>query len=112
MRREFAGGRDVSATLYLVFRDPGPAWVPGVPTRQQPLWTEHAAFIDRVFEQGWIVLAGPYADWSRALIVVQAGSAAEASALFRDDPWARHGILLESEIIEWTIFLDSRPKPG
>ncbi len=52
-------------TLFLVFRDPGPSWVPGVPTRQQPLWDEHAVFMDRVFETGRIVLAGPYADFER-----------------------------------------------
>lgn len=102
----------MSTTLYLVFRDPGPAWVPGVPTRQQPLWDEHAVFMDRVFERGRIVLGGPYADCSRALVIVQARDRAEASALFRDDPWARHGILVESEIVEWSIFLDSRGIPG
>ncbi len=55
---------NVSTTLYLVFRNPGPAWLPGLPTRQQPLWDEHAVFIDRLFDRGRIVLAGPYADCS------------------------------------------------
>jgi uncharacterized protein len=68
--------------------------------------------MDRLFQQGLIVLGGPYADYSRALLVVQAHGMAEASELFRDDPWARHGILVESEIIEWSIFLDSRGSPG
>jgi uncharacterized protein YciI len=86
--------------------------VPGLPTRQQPLWDEHAAFIDRIFEQGRIILAGPYADCSRALLIVQASSVAEASELFRDDPWARRGILVESEVVEWSVFLDSRRNPG
>ena len=39
-------------TLFLVFRGPGPAWVAGTPTREQPLWDEHAAFMDRLFEEG------------------------------------------------------------
>src|SRR5882724_10203236 len=104
--------RNVSTTLFLVFRNPGPSWVPGLPTRQQPLWDEHAAFIDRVFEQGRIIMAGPYADCSRALIIVRAGSKAEASELFCDDPWVHRGILVESEVIEWTVFLDSRQDAG
>jgi uncharacterized protein YciI len=95
-------------TRFLVFRDPGPAWVPGVPTRQQPLWDEHAAFVDRLFEQGRVDMAGPYADWSRALVIVNAGDAKEASALFDADPWTEAGILIEGEVIAWTIFLDSR----
>jgi uncharacterized protein YciI len=98
----------VSTTLFLVFRNPGPAWVPGSPTRQQPLWDEHAAFMDRLFEQGRIVLGGPYADFSRVLLIVQASGEAEASELFRDDPWTGSGILVESEVIPWSVFLDSR----
>ncbi len=67
-------------TLFLVFRDPGPAWVAGVPTRLQPLWDEHAAFVDRLFENGRVCMAGPYADYSRALVIVNARDATEASA--------------------------------
>ena len=95
-------------TLFLVFRDPGPAWVAGLPTRQQPLWDEHAAFVDRLFEHGRVVMAGPYADYSRALVIVAARDAVEASALFDADPWTTAGILVEREVIEWTVFLDSR----
>ncbi|PWU20800.1 MAG: hypothetical protein C5B50_03120 [Verrucomicrobia bacterium] len=96
------------STFFLVFRKPGPSWVRGVPTRQQPLWDEHAAFIDPIFEQGHIVMAGPYADWSRALIIVKAENAEEAVAMFRGDPWERAGILVLDEVVEWNVFLDSR----
>jgi uncharacterized protein YciI len=68
--------------------------------------------MDRLFNQGRIVLGGPYADCSRVLLVVQARDKKEASELFRDDPWTSTGILDESEIIEWSIFLDSRVNPG
>lgn len=94
-------------TLYLVFRDPGPSWVPGKPTRQQPLWDEHALFMDRLFEAGRVVLAGPYADVSRALVIVRADDVEGAAAMFRDDPWTTQGVLGVSEVVEWTIFLDS-----
>jgi uncharacterized protein YciI len=98
-------------TLFLVFRGPGPSWVPGKPTREQPLWDEHAVFMDRLFEQGRIVLGGPYADYSRNLVVVEGRDTEEVSSLSRDDPWTRAGILGAAEVIEWTIFLDSR-RPG
>jgi uncharacterized protein YciI len=102
----------VSATLYLVFRNPGPSWVRGLTTRQQPLWDQHAAFIDRLYDDGRIVMAGPYADRSRALLIIKARDSTEASAMFRDDPWTKGGILVDSEVIEWTVFLDSRPSDG
>jgi uncharacterized protein YciI len=97
-------------TLYLVFREPGRSWVKGLPSRQQPLWDEHAVFMDRLFEHGRIVLGGPYADYSRVLLVVEARSADEASELLRDDPWTASGILVHSDVIEWTVFLDSRKR--
>jgi uncharacterized protein YciI len=93
---------------FLMFRNPGPAWVPGTPTRQQPLWDEHAAFMDRLDDQGRIILAGPYADCSRALVILEADDVDEALRLLRDDPWVSAGILVHGEAIEWTIFLDSR----
>jgi uncharacterized protein YciI len=100
------------STLFLVFRDPGPSWVPGVPSRQQPLWDKHAVFMDGLFEEGRIVLGGPYADSSRVLIIVEARDAEEAAALFRDDPWEEAGILVPSNVVEWTVFLDSRRRGG
>lgn len=96
-------------TLYLVFRGPGPAWVPGTPTREQPLWDEHAAFMDRMFDEGRVVLGGPYADYSRNLVIVKGRDVAEVAERFREDPWTTAGILSEAEVIEWTVFLDSRP---
>jgi uncharacterized protein YciI len=64
--------------------------------------------MDRLFEQGRVILGGPYSDHSHALVIVQAQDAEGASALFRDDPWTREGIHDPSEAIEWTVFLDSR----
>jgi uncharacterized protein YciI len=97
-----------SDRLFLAFREPGPSWVPGVPTRQQPLWGDHAAFMDDLFASGHVVLAGPLADFSRALVIVDAADAAAAAALLGGDPWEQAGILVPSQIVEWIVFLDSR----
>ena len=99
-------------TLFLVYREPGPAWVKGAPTREQPLWDEHAAFMDRLFERGFVVLGGPYGNEGRALVVMDVRDAAEAEQLFREDPWAKAGILVSREVLPWTIFLDSRGVPA
>jgi len=66
--------------------------------------------MDRLFEQGRVVLGGPYSDYSRVLLVMKARDATEAVDLLQEDPWARRGILVHSEVIEWSVFLDSRQK--
>ncbi|MFN2384902.1 MAG: YciI family protein [Thermoanaerobaculia bacterium] len=98
----------MGTTLFLVFRDPGPCWVRGRSTREQAGWEEHALFMDRIFEQGRIVLAGPYADHSRVLLIIQASNRDEAAHLLDGDPWNAAGILGPPEVIEWKVFLDSR----
>ncbi len=68
--------------------------------------------MDELFEDGRIVLAGPYADLSRVLLIVEASDSHDASALFDDDPWTIDGILVTKDVIEWTVFLDSRRDSG
>jgi uncharacterized protein YciI len=95
---------------FAIFCNPGHNWVKGTPSRQQPLWDEHAAFMDKLFDEGVIVLAGPYADWSGALVIVEAVGEAAVRRMFHDDPWTVHDILGVGSVKEWTIFLDSRQK--
>jgi uncharacterized protein YciI len=82
--------------------------MPGVPTRQQPMWDDHAAFKNDLFDRGHVVLAGPYADFSRALVIVDADDAEQASALLGGDPWDKAGILVSGRIVGWVVYLDSR----
>src|SRR5262249_13792229 len=70
----FVGENMANKRLFLAFREPGPSWAPGVHTREQRLWDEHAAFMDDLYARGHVVLAGPYADGSgRALVILDAG---------------------------------------
>ena len=90
---------------YLVFRKPSSGWVAGLKTRQQPLWDEHAVFMDRLYQSGEVTLAGPYADLSRALIVVKAESESAAAAMFDPDPWTTARVLETDGVHEWTVFM-------
>lgn len=95
---------------FAMFRNHGKNWVEGTPVRQQPLWDEHAAFTDKLFDSGAIMLAGPYADNTGSLLIVYAEDEAAANEMMRDDPWTIHDIMDVSSVREWTIFLDSRTK--
>jgi uncharacterized protein YciI len=96
----------------MVERSPGADWVHGVDTRGQPLWDEHAAFMDDLFERGLVVLAGPIAGGAgEAVVVVEADSEDAIRDLFLGDPWCRDAdILGVGRIREWRVFLDARDR--
>jgi len=66
--------------------------------------------MEKLFEDGTIVLGGPYADYTGLLVIVEALHEEEVFELFRDDPFVVHEIVRISSIHEWLIFLDARQK--
>lgn len=95
---------------FLLFRAPGSGWVQGKTSREQPFWDEHAVFMDKLFDEGRIILAGPYADYSGVLLIVAAANEAGVHEMFAADPFTTEQILETREVKEWLIFLDSRQK--
>jgi uncharacterized protein YciI len=74
---------------------------------QQSRWDDHAAFMDGLVADGFIVLGGPLSDGLRAVRAVEAESEHAVRATLARDPWA--GSHLEVASIEpWTIRLDGR----
>ncbi len=108
------GGESVSHTeqsarqTFILLWDAGPAWTPGKTSREQAWWDEHAAFMDRLFAQGMILLGGPFADTSGALVIVEAASEQEVADVFARDPFVINGIFALRALKEWHIFLDAR----
>ena len=94
--------------LFVANRPTGPAWVPGRAVRDQPYWTEHAEFMDRLFADGRIFMGGPYSDGSGALLIVHAQDEGEVRRMLEPDPWVLQGVLLLGDVKEWTVFLDAR----
>ena len=90
---------------FIVFRRPGPGWVEGRGSREQPGWDEHARFMDGLYQSRRVLLGGPYADYSRVLQIVACASEAEAEHLFDDDPWTETGILETDGVHPWLAFL-------
>jgi uncharacterized protein YciI len=77
-------------------------------TRNQAYWDEHAAFIDALVAEGFILMGGPLVDEGGALLIVQAADEQEVRAALHDDPWYREGILRLESIKHWQIFIDER----
>ena len=89
---------------------PGPNWAAGKGSREQPYWTEHADFMDALFNNGTVIMGGPYADYSNILVIVEAADENAVRDLFRRDPFIEQGILHLANVHEWLIFLDPRKK--
>ena len=93
---------------FLVERGKGPLWDRSRGRREQDGWDEHAAFMDALEAEGFVVLGGPVGDETRALLVIDAGSEDEIRARLARDPWSGSHLVIES-IDSWTIRLGALP---
>jgi uncharacterized protein YciI len=85
----------------------GPQWDPSRPMEEQSGWPEHAAFMDALVEDGFIVLGGPLSDEHRVVHAVEAESEEAIRVTLARDPWSETH--LQVDMIEpWTIRLDGR----
>ena len=95
------------ATFHVVLLRSGPQWDPGRALEEQSGWTEHAAFMDGLVDDGFIVLGGPLSDEHRVVHVVQAESEDAVRATLARDPWSGTHLVVGA-IDPWTIRLDGR----
>lgn len=61
--------------------------------------------MDELHERGEVILAGPYEDRSRVLLIVRSSSHSDAEQLFDADPWTETGILELDGVHAWEPFL-------
>jgi len=95
------------AMFLVTISQSGPRFDRSAQLEEQSGWAEHAAFMDGLVDDGFIVLGGPLPDF-RVAHAVEADSEAEVRATLARDPW--HETHLRVEVVEpWTIRLDSRP---
>jgi hypothetical protein len=92
----------------VVLRRSGPDYDHSKPLEQQSGWAEHAAFMDDLVEDGFVVLGGVLGDEVRTAHAVEAASEDEIRERFARDPWS--GSHLEVDSIDpWTIRLQRSP---
>ena len=93
----------------VVLRRSGPQYDHSKPLEEQAGWDEHAAFMDSLVDDGFIVLGGPLADEVRTAHAVEADSEAAIRERFGRDPWSGTHLVVDS-IDLWTIRLDGRQR--
>jgi uncharacterized protein YciI len=95
-------------SLFAVSREAGAAWQAGG-IFQQPSVTEHAAFMNTLADQRFVLFGGPLAGTEqgqvRVLLIVDADSEAAIHRRLADDPWAATGHLRTVSIEPWMILV-------
>jgi uncharacterized protein len=86
----------------------GAAWNTSLPMRAQAKWAEHAAFMNALAAEGFVVLGGPLGSGEEILLVIDAADEAAVRARLAADPWSGSGLLEIKSVEPWTILLDSR----
>ena len=96
--------------VFAVTLESGPSWDYSRERREQEAWDEHAAFMDALVDDGFLIMGGPLGDVNGKL-TMHAIEAADEQAIrdrFAADPWAPMGLLQIAKIEPWTIWLDGR----
>ncbi len=105
-----------SQTLFAVIRVRGARWRVDRQMREQPAWSEHAAFMNGLAKSRFIVRGGPLGDGQRVLHIVEAESEQAIRERLAQDPWEVMGILRTESVEPWEVLLDrdaqSQPRAG
>jgi hypothetical protein len=95
--------------MFLVLlRRSGPDYDHSKPLEDQSGWLGHAAFMDGLVDDGFIVLGGVLGDELRTAHAVEAASEDEIRERLARDPWSGSHLVVDS-IDPWTIRLQRLP---
>jgi uncharacterized protein YciI len=93
---------------FVLIRERADAWDWSRPMRRQAEWDAHAAFMDALADEGFILAGGPLGSEDEAERVMHVVSAADAAAVeerMAADPWTPMGLLKTVSIEPWTVLL-------
>ena len=96
-------------SYFAVIREAGPAWTEGEGITGQPGVSDHAAFMNALADEGFVLFGGPLAGSEhgrlRALLIVDADSEAEIRRRLAHDPWVPTTRLVTTSVEPWSIFV-------
>lgn len=67
----------------------------------------HAAYMDRLLDEGLIILGGPLEGSPDVLLILRASDEEEIAQRLEADPWRQDGLLVPKQIWPWRIRLGS-----
>jgi uncharacterized protein YciI len=96
-------------SLFAVTREAGPGWTDGKGAFEQPAVNDHAAFMNALGGEGFLLFAGPLAgselDRIRVLLIADADSETDVRGRLADDPWERTQRLVTTSVEQWNLLV-------
>jgi len=93
--------------LFAVMRTRGDGWQASCPLEGQVAWDSHAAFMNSLEKEGFVVFGGPLEGTCDVLLVVRAETPEEIIERLAADPWTGLDLLRVSRVAPWTLRLGS-----
>ena len=93
---------------FVLIRERAGSWDWNKPMREQAAWDAHAAFMDRLADEGFILAGGPLGHEDEAPRVMHIVDAPDADAVERrmaEDPWTPMTLLRTLSIEPFTVLL-------
>jgi uncharacterized protein YciI len=84
----------------------GAGWEEERDIRGQRGWNAHAAFMDGLVTDGFLIVGGPLGDGAHTLHLVRADSREQIERRMAGDPWATTDHLRIESIEPWSLWLD------
>jgi len=100
---------------FAVIRERSSEWNWSLPMRQQADWDAHAAFMDALASEGFILAGGPLGgedDAARVMHVVSAPDRDAVETRMTQDPWTPMHLLTTVSIEPWTVLLGGFRAPA
>ena len=88
----------------------GPSWDDARRIREQDGWSEHAAFMDRLVDDGLIIVGGPIGEGDHTAHLIEGDDPARVLARLAEDPWAKENHLEVGSLEPWALWLDGRAR--
>jgi uncharacterized protein YciI len=95
----------LAVTYFAVTRERGADWDASRPLAEQERWFEHAAFVNALVDDGFVVRGGPLGDGPQVLLIVDAESEDAVHALLAADPWTPMRLLRVARVEPWRVLL-------
>jgi hypothetical protein len=99
-------------SYFAVTREHGSAWNASLPMKEQKQWTEQAVFMNKLVDQGFVILGGPLGDGLRTLLIVNSDSEKTIEAVPAADPWTKMRLLAITNIERYEVLLERRGEAG